>query len=476
MKGRGKTYIITTAQRGANPNENFLNGLETLRKERDGNLWIMPTNGRQTTSKRGEDRDEEDKIQNSIRDWAMNHEKTEIIFDDEMSEVGMAEKRKLNQSLYAVNYPVKAQQMIPLTSWDRHVKVDKSAIIASPKMMMSPEPNSKQSLPKILMSTGAMTMPSYKNNNWGTHAYLDHDFAAVLVEVVDDHRYHFRQLAANNKGVFYDLGKRYDGITAPKKENIELMVLGDLHSGETDPEVLKATLKMMREFNPGYVVIHDLFSGLSVNPHEQENEIKRARAANEGYDLLGKELYRCGEMLSRLKKNLPTGSEIVIVRSNHDTFLDRYLQKADFRKSNGKNLSLLYKLSADLIENPIEELAGGALKLGIQRTYGNIEGVRFLRRDEDFKKRGWQFAVHGDQGPGGSKNMGIRTQARVYGKSVTGHSHHPGIFRDAWKVGTSSKLDLGYNEGASNWMHTHLLFYSNGQAQLVNIMDGKYHA
>jgi len=472
MKRDVKTFVVTTAQKGAEPNWNFLNSLERICKELDGHLMIAPTNGKMTTSRRGKDKDDNEVIK--FRDWINSRENVSLIFDDESCEVPIAAKEKLNNVLYVMNYPVKAQQMIPLTSWDRHVKVDKSAIIPSPKLMMFPQANSKQSLPKILMSTGAVTEPNYKTNSWGTHAYLDHDFGAILVEIVNGDNYHFRQLVANNAGVVYDMGQRFDGKSVSLKEDAELMVLGDLHAGETDLESWKATKRMIKQFKPEYVVVHDLFSGVCVNPHEQGNETKRARLAISGKDSLFEELIGCGEILTDLMNTLSPESQIIISRSNHDQFLDRYISAGDFRMSPGKNLPLLHKLAADLQETPAEDLAGGALRLGIENyAYHPVRGVRWLRSDEDFKKRGWQFGDHGHLGPNGSKGS-IRNQEKCLGKSVCGHSHCPGIFRDAWRVGTLSKLDLGYNKGASNWMHTNFIFYRNGQGQLINILDGKY--
>ncbi len=473
MKKGVKTYVVTTAQKGAEPNWTFLNGLERLCKEREGKLLILPTNGKMTTSRRGKDKEDNEVI--TFREYIRSRKKyMELVFDDDDGEVPMDAKFKLNNVLYVMNYPVKAQQMIPLTSWDRHVKVDKSAIIPSPKLMMFPQANSKQSLPKILMSTGAVTEPNYKINSWGTHAFLDHNFAAILVEVVDDSAYHFRQLVANKDGVFYDLGRRYEGSATSVKEDAELMVLGDLHAGETDKLSWNASKKMIKEYKPGYIVVHDLFSGVSVNPHEQGNETRRARRAIEGKDILEEELRTCGSVLTELVHSAPEGCQVVVVRSNHDQFLDRYISAGDFTRAPGKNLPLLHRLAADLQETPVDDLAGGALKLGIENyAFHPIPNVKWLRSDEDFKKRGWQFGDHGHLGPNGSKGT-LRNQERSLGRSVCGHSHCPGIFRNAWRVGTLSELDLGYNKGPSSWMHTNFILYRNGQGQLVNILDGKY--
>lgn len=41
-------------------------------------------------------------------------------------------------------------------------------------------------------------------------------------------------------------------------------------------------------------------------------------------------------------------------------------------------------------------------------------------------------------------------------------------------VGTLSGLRVGYNKGASSWMHANALIYPDGKAQLVYIVKGKY--
>jgi hypothetical protein len=103
------------------------------------------------------------------------------------------------------------------------------------------------------------------------------------------------------------------------------------------------------------------------------------------------------------------------------------------------------------------------------------ENVRFLKRDEDYKVRGWQLGSHGDRGPNGGKGS-IRSKETAEGKSITGHTHTPEILRDTVVVGTSTYLRLPYTVGPSSWMNTNALLYDTGTAQLVNIIDGSWRA
>ena len=47
------------------------------------------------------------------------------------------------------------------------------------------------------------------------------------------------------------------------------IVLGDLHTGEHSEKILDIEKKMIEDLNVKDVVIHDCFSGYSINPHEK---------------------------------------------------------------------------------------------------------------------------------------------------------------------------------------------------------------
>jgi len=154
-------YIITTAQRGAKPNYDFFNNLSFFSKENNAEILVLPTNGKYPSSTIT---DQEETIHPYIRENFR-------IVDGDM---------KLNNSLYIRNFPTKAQQMIPTTSWDRFVRSEQSAIMASPKIFVKPQANQKGKYPKVLMSTGACTLPNYKSHlAIGRKAMEDHVQGAI---------------------------------------------------------------------------------------------------------------------------------------------------------------------------------------------------------------------------------------------------------------------------------------------------------
>jgi hypothetical protein len=61
-------------------------------------------------------------------------------------------------------------------------------------------------------------------------------------------------------------------------------------------------------------------------------------------------------------------------------------------------------------------------------------------------------------------------------KTVSGHSHTPGIEGGAYACGTNSILEMEYVRGPSSWMHTDCIGYANGKRTLVNIINGRWRA
>jgi hypothetical protein len=59
-------------------------------------------------------------------------------------------------------------------------------------------------------------------------------------------------------------------------------------------------------------------------------------------------------------------------------------------------------------------------------------------------------------------------------KIVVGHYHSPGRKDGALAVGTSTHLRVGYNEGPSSWLQSHVIIHNDGRAQHINFIDGEF--
>lgn len=382
------------------------------------------------------------------------------------------EDTHLNSNLFLSTIKLSAKHIDPITGLGRIGQREGSFIYASPKQRMKASPVSNIKMPHFLMTTGAITEPDYTSSNYMSNrtAYIadhDHVMGGLIVEIGDSDEYHFRQFQCDDKGRFIDLGKEYNGKTV-KEVQPEAFVLGDWHSGSTCPMSKGIWKDICKTLKPKSVIMHDMFDGRSINHHESQNIDSLAKRAEAGHLNLEDEL----KFLARDLEELSTWADkIVVVKSNHDEFLKRFLQKGNFA-DDPYNYKTFLKLALEYVETSCDPLKYGVEKLG-ELDAKVAKNVVWLQRDEDYKVSGIQLGAHGDKGANGSRG-GLKSMEFAYGNSVSGHSHSPEILRGAWQVGTSSKLKLSYNVGPSSWLNTSCLVYPNGQRQLINAIDGKY--
>jgi hypothetical protein len=387
--------------------------------------------------------------------------KTDIL-DARLPEASIVLKDKqLNSKIRISTIPINPMAVDPVAGLQRQSQTDGSFIFASPKQRLKIVPNSNIKLPHALMTTGAVTHAYYRNTRNGIIASEDHVKGGLIVETNGDTEYHFRQVQGDSEGCFIDLGVKY---SPTKKSKIQTTALipGDIHVGSTDPKVEAVIFDLISKLKPTNLVLHDLFDGISINPHTKHKKI--LRGVQHTLLNISAELDLTYQALSKYSKNV---SNTIIVRSNHDDFIDRWLEEGDFIEE-PQNLveGLHLALAKSKGENPLEN--------GIRRR-GRLSGVRFLGLEEDFKltPKKIQLGAHGHLGSNGARGSTAAIE-KAYATSISGHSHTPEILRGAWVVGTSTYLKLEYNKGPSSWMQTLCILYPNGHRQLINIIDGKY--
>ena len=443
-----KRFVITTAVNGCKVHLGFLNSIETYCKRNDAILLIIPSN---------------DPAHNLDNKHGWNFDpilvSKLIVFDD----------LELNNNLHVSSILIGAKQIDPVTGLDRIGQRDGSFIYASPKQRMRVVPVGKGKLPHVLMTTGALTEADYTTDRFMSErtAYIaasDHILGAIIVELEDDEIFHFRQIQANSQGHFIDLSSCYQG-TKITKVCPEAIVLGDWHTGETDPVAKSCWVEIIKELKPETIVLHDIFTARSISHHDNVKLLNKAKKAELGLLNLEQELRLVAEELNELAKLAPN---VVIVKSNHDEHLERWLQEGRYQDE-PHNMSLGLKLASAYIDG------FDPLKWALENIIGleNKNKFRWLARDESFKISKIELGVHGDIGSGGSRGN-IKNFETSYGACITGHTHTPQILRGAWIVGTSTYLDLEYNKGSSSWLQTSGLVYPNGSRQLINIIEGEW--
>ena len=444
-----KKFVITTAVTGCAAHEGFHASLKSFCKQNKAALLVLVAS-----------------------DPAHNHSKGGYGTIDMAlaKECMVVEDTHLNSNFFISTIKLSAKQINPTTGLSDIGQREGSFVFASPKQSMMLESTSNEKLPHVMMTTGAVTVPNYVTEMYMSErtAYIadkHHVMGAIYVNIFDDELYGYTQIQMlNEEGSFVHFGKRYHPNGKVTNEAPEVMVLGDWHSGETDPLVRQATEEMLGFFKPKKVAIHDGFNGKSVNHHEEHNTIAQAMNFMNGVPSLEQEIVGYRDDLDWFSKQV---SEVVVVKSNHDEFLSNdYLRYAKYAQDPQNHY-----FSLDLAKAMMEKK--DPIQFAVEKVGLKAKNIRWLQRDEDWKVAGIQLGAHGDKGPAGTRGN-LKNMRKSYGLSVTGHSHCPGIWHGAFAVGTSSLLKLGYNQGPSNWMQTHCLVYEDGSRQLVNMIKGTW--
>ena len=439
-----KRFVITTAVIGADADARFLKNIKAYCKDEDAQLIVLPS------------------VPNGSIPFTLDPalRSAVVVMEDTM----------LNDNVFILGIKNNSKTSDPITGLARIGRRNGTFIAASPKQRLKYVATGIDRLAHAIMSTGAITVPSYSKallvDKTSYVAHQDHVMGAIIVELDKDDTFHFRQIKADQQGSFVDLGTLYkNGRRATMAPSA--FILGDWHSGETDENAAKCWKDVTVKLKVPEWVIHDGFSGNSINHHNQYKKLTLAKMADEKLLSLESELKGYSKDLLDMSKLL---KRVTIVKSNHDEFLDRYLQESRY-VDDPQNHTISLKLASALIEghNPIKYYMNNIL--GLEKRLGNVQ---WLERDEDYSIAGIQCGAHGDKGADGGRGN-INSLENAYGDVVFGHIHTPQIQRGAWAVGTSSKLKLGYNQGPSSWFHTSCLIYPNGQRQLINcIGDGKW--
>lgn len=450
IKKSTKRFVVTSIINGQQVDRNILKSIGGYCKANKAELILLPTT-----------------LGEVVHDyWNFNQLSPDlhknILFHD----------YEINSNLMVSGVNLSAKQINPLTGLARLAQRNHSIIVSSPKQFLEFVPVSMNSMPHALMSTGTISKPEY-GLGVGPTKRIDvisnnlHTMGAIIVEIQDETIFHFRQVQFNSDGSFSDMGKRY----YPNKKAepvVPVLVMGDYHCRDVDRNAANAWVKLVKDLKIKEVVLHDFFDGKSINHHTADKVVHQAQMASQSLRNLNDELRDANW---HLKKWSALVSRIVIVKSNHDEFLDRWCESGRFVQD-PENVVAGCKMLLGMVggSNALEH---GLREVMTPHTTWDAKKVRFLSRDESYCVYGSECGDHGDKGPNGSRGN-KKNLARIYTKCIIGHSHTPGIYEGVFQVGTTSQLRLDYNTGPSSWVHSSCLLYPDGSRQLINLIDGRY--
>lgn len=455
-KLESKRYLITAAQNATPVHEGFFKALEVAAKHLDAEIVVVPLRYKNPTSR-----------------WSQQQEHEEW-WAEEVQPCLFNQRKKLNPNLVlAADVKTQPTASQPLSGFESLTGAE-SCILGHTKMQLKSVPVPSGRYPKILTTTGACTVKNYTDTKAGKLGAFHHYLGAIYVEI-EGKTFHLRQLNASREdGSFIDLDQHFSAEGVKKAPRALALAMGDTHVGFHSPAVDEATFGqggIVETLNPEKLIFHDILDGYPINPHHCGNPfISIAKHRNPERGDARAELEKVVDFLESRVGDL----EAVIVNSNHDNFLSRWIVAADW-KENPTNAEFYLETALAMVRSVETTDSGTKYADPFRYWMEKLWAPARCLAGESFVVGGIECGMHGDKGPNGARGS-IRNLSRIGTKNIIGHSHTAGIEEGTYQVGTSTHLNLEYNQGPSSWQNAHCAIYSNGARSLIMIIDGKWRA
>ena len=359
-----------------------------------------------------------------------------------------------------------------------------SAIFPHAKIALESVPVLGDREPKFLYTTGAVTQRNYIAKKEGLKGEFHHQYGALLVEVdLQTGHWWCRQLNATDDGAFMDLDRRIEGGRITGGHRLLAINWGDVHASEIDPQVRAlnwgvkgCTLDVLR---PERQFMHDLFSMRSRSHHEAKSLAKRyekwsGATVASAFESVESEV---GVTATLLELAARDWCETIVVSSNHDRHLDRWLDEADYKQDLPNAEYFLHMQLARLQQLRVNQEGWDALAWAIEEvTDCAALGVQFLPRDATFLigPPGHEISCggHGDEGPNGARGNPSNL-SRMAMRANYGHIHSACIRHGGMWAGVCNRR-LSYAHGPSSWSVSHILTLANAKRQMLTLRGGRY--
>jgi hypothetical protein len=350
-----------------------------------------------------------------------------------------------------------------------------SGIIGHTRVQTRSVATPQNKMAKLMLTTGACTVPNYTHSRAGkVKGEFHHSLSALLVEIVGKtfyvRRLHFDQ---KTKSVT-DYGIRYFRNRHERAPPALSIVCGDMH--------VRRVCKKSAEgiFAPGgsldvtrakHVFYHDLLDGETHNPHEMDDPVARIARVAGGLADVREEVEEAIQFVSdRCRKGVLS----VVVGSNHDDFLRRWINKTDW-KEDPVNAKFYLETALAMVEGAKMARNGASVPNPFIYWFekAKVQGTKCLYPGQSFVLGEIEHGFHFDKGPNGARGS-IKNMRRLGVKTVGGHSHSPGEDEGASQAGTNSILDPRYTGGApSSWLNADILVNADSKRQLLVKINGK---
>jgi hypothetical protein len=457
-KGCG-TFIVVAAQNGTPVEADWWEVIQSIAKHRKAEILVIPIRYKNPTSQ-----------------WTASQDNHEW-WDPKVRDYLWSARQSLNRKIMVLgDFKIQPTAGDPLTGAEA-LSLSQSGIIGHTKLQMKSVATPANSMAKILTTTGAVTVENYTDSRAGRIAAFHHSLSCVLVEVVGDKRFHLRHVHYDKKTKSAtDLNVRYQTNGYGQAPRPLALVMGDTHVRSICPKVERATFGkggMLDTLRPKHLVWHDVLDAHSCSPHHKDDPFTAVAKYNgEGSNVQAE----VNQAIEFIVKHTPKDGLSVVVGSNHNDMLGRWMKRTDWRLD-PENAKFYLDVACRMVDQTYLDRRGANYPdpFALLVKARGDKRVRVLDEDESFMLGGVELGMHGHRGPNGSRGS-IRNLRRIGVKSIKGHDHTPGIDEGCYSCGTSTLLRLEYNKGPSSWLNAHTVLHEDGKRQIIVIVNGDWRA
>lgn len=447
-----QVVLVTAAQNKTAVNKDFLKNLEIYRDYIENQLGkkteivVIPSRYRNPT--------------NNIE---TENAKTQDWWEDEISNYLFYGKVDFGDVLISANSRISPTAKEPILGYEILAN-GKHLVLGHSKIHFKTLPRFRKEPLRTIATTGYITTKNYSLSKAGEVADENHSYGFVVLELLDkDKCYIPRNVKVKKDGSFTDLIYEVNkGIS--KIESSLGFVFGDAHARQLNRDFLEVSKEIVKKLNPQKSVLHDIFDGSTVNPHEAKDMFLQRLKIVENKYLLEDEVKECLDLIDEIKGCC---GEVYISEANHDDFLQRHIDNENWKKDLHNSPAYL---KYALIQQTVD-----------LREYGNILGyliyerfggsVKYMKMGDSMYIADYQVALHGHNSANGSRGD-VRGFSRLNLKLIHGHQHAPSLHNNVTCVGVLCHTEQYYNrKGLSSWAYAHSVIHNNGKNQLLVFTD-----
>lgn len=416
-----------------------------------------------------------------------DHRKTEATFHPAVAKYLV--DRQINVAdrlLFCAEMNILPTQTDPLSGFETYTR-SKWGVFPHPRVTLKSIPVMWKAPPKIIMTTGSVTKPNYVQKKAGIKAEFHHVIGAVIVEIDADGDVFARHLIAEKDGSFQDL-TTYVSRGKITGRSVEAVTWGDVHPELLDPDTARGSWgidvndmsagvvdswNILDTLQPSYQFFHDALDFRRRNHHSIHDPHVRYEAFHSSADSVEEEITAAAFFLEMTQRDFSTS---VVVDSNHDRALMRWLKTADYKTDpvNALYFLTLQKAVYQAIADDDDEFL--LAEYAFRNTGAEINDVVFLKNTDSFTicNGTIECALHGDLGANGASGH-VNAFAKMGPKANVAHTHSAAIFEGIYVAGHSCKRDMKYNRGGlTSWSPSHIITYPSGKRTIITMQGSKF--